>query len=308
VRGAYAPYKLMGNLDFRVDNGCWCVRGAYAPYKLMGDLDFRVYNGCWCVRVAYAPYKLMVVLIMGNGLYLYGILPTNRVRPLALHGLDKQPIQTHPVDEFSFLYSETQQERYLASRRNLLGHEDVLEKVMEHGYRSVLPLQFGLIVKDWAHVKAQLIVPYQDRLKELFHKLEGKREVGVKIFWEETEELNLLMTENQGLREKRDSLEGKRLSMDEIIGIGQEIEWAMKNRQQGIIEKFQQLLNPLAEEIVENDNLTSAMIYNAAYLIPWDTEPQFGDKIEELDHYFNNRLRIRYNNFTAPFNFAQLSS
>ncbi|MEY3328089.1 MAG: gas vesicle synthesis GvpLGvpF [Cyanobacteriota bacterium] len=237
--------------------------------------------------------------IMGNGLYLYGILPTNRVRPLALHGLDKQPIQTHPVDEFSFLYSETQQE---------LGHEDVLEKVMQHGYRSVLPLQFGLIVKDWDHVKAQLIFPYQDRLKELFHKLEGKREVGVKIFWEETEELNLLMTENQGLREKRDSLEGKRLSMDEIIGIGQEIEWAMKNRQQGIIDKFQQTLNPLAEEIVENDNLTSAMIYNAAYLIPWDTEPQFGDKIEELDHHFNNRLRIRYNNFTAPFNFAQLRS
>ena len=179
---------------------------------------------------------------------------------------------------------------------------------MQHGYRSVLPLQFGLIVKDWDHVKAQLIIPYQDRLKELFHKLEGKREVGVKIFWEETEELNLLMTENQGLREKRDSLEGKRLSMDEIIGIGQEIEWAMKNRQQGIIDKFQQTLNPLAEEIVENDNLTSAMIYNAAYLIPWDTEPQFGDKIEELDHHFNNRLRIRYNNFTAPFNFAQLRS
>lgn len=246
--------------------------------------------------------------IMGNGLYLYGILPTNRVRPLALHGLDKQPIQTHPVDEFSFLYSETQQERYLASRRNLLGHEDVLEKVMQHGYRSVLPLQFGLIVKDWDHVKAQLIFPYQDRLKELFHKLEGKREVGVKIFWEETEELNLLMTENQELREKRDSLEGKRLSMDEIIGIGQEIERAMQDRQQGIIDKFQQILNPLAQEIVENDNLTSAMIYNAAYLIPWDIEPQFGDKIEELDHHFNNRLRIRYNNFTAPFNFAQLRS
>ncbi|MGL5133395.1 MAG: GvpL/GvpF family gas vesicle protein, partial [Planktothrix sp.] len=159
----------------------------------------------------------------------------------------------------------------------------------------------------WENVKAQLIIPYQDRLKELFHKLEGKREVGVKIFWEETEELNLLMTENQELREKRDSLEGKRLSMDEVIRIGQEIERAMQYRQQEIIDKFQEILNPLAAEIVENDNLTIAMIYNAAYLIPWDTEPQFGDKIEELDHHFNNRLRIRYNNFTAAFNFAQLN-
>lgn len=244
---------------------------------------------------------------MGNGLYLYGILPTNRVRPLALSGLDKQPIQTHPVNEFSFLYSAAQQDRYLASRRNLLGHEQVLELVMQHGYRTLLPLQFGLVIKDWDSVETQLIFPYQDRLKQLFHKLEGKREVGVKIFWEETEELNRLMTENQGLREMRDRLEGKPLSMDEVIRIGQEIEQAMQDRQQGIIEKFQHTLNPLAEEIVENETLTNTMIYNAAYLIPWDTEPTFSDKIEELDHYFNNRLRIRYNNFTAPFNFAQLN-
>jgi len=248
-----------------------------------------------------------MVLIMENGLYLYGILPTNQVRPLALQGLDKQPIQTHAVNEFSFLYSQAQQERYLASRRNLLGHEQVLEQVMQHGYRTLLPLQFGLVVQDWESVTAQLIVPYQEQLKQLFQKLEGKREVGVKIFWEETEELNRLMAEHQDLREKRDHLEGKPLSMDQVIGIGQEIEQAMQNRQQGIIEKFQQTLNPLAEEIVENENLTNTMIYNAAYLIPWDTEPRFSDKIEELDHYFNNRLRIRYNNFTAPFNFAQLN-
>ncbi|CAD5967202.1 Protein GvpF/L [Planktothrix tepida] len=244
---------------------------------------------------------------MENGFYLYGILPTNRVRPLALSGLDQQPIQTYPVNEFSFLYSAAQQERYLASRRNLLGHEQVLELVMQHGYRSVLPLQFGLVIQDWETVETQLILPYQERLKQLFHKLEGKREVGVKIFWEETEELNRLMTENQELREKRDRLEGKPLSMDEVIGIGQEIEQAMQDRQQGIIEKFQHTLTPLAEEIVENETLTNTMIYNAAYLIPWDTEPKFSDKIEELDHYFKNRLRIRYNNFTAPFNFAQLN-
>ncbi|MBD2483285.1 GvpL/GvpF family gas vesicle protein [Planktothrix sp. FACHB-1365] len=244
---------------------------------------------------------------MENGFYLYGILPTNQVRPLGLSGLDQQPIQTHPVNEFSFLYSAAQQDRYLASRRNLLGHEQVLELVMQHGYRSILPLQFGLVIQDWETVETQLIVPYQERLKQLFHKLEGKREVGVKIFWEEPEELNRLMIENQELREKRDRLEGKPLSMDEVIQIGQEIEQAMQDRQQGIIEKFQHTLNPLAEEIVENETLTNTMIYNAAYLIPWDTEPKFSDKIEELDHYFKNRLRIRYNNFTAPFNFAQLN-
>ena len=245
---------------------------------------------------------------MDKGWYLYGILPTNRVRPLALQGLDKQPIQNHPMDEFSFVYSDAQQDRYLASRRNLLGHEQVLEQVMQHGYRTILPLQFGLVVKDWETVKQQLIDPHREQLKLLFMKLEGKREVGIKVFWEEPEELNRLMAENQDLKEKRDRLEGKPLSMDEVIAIGREVETSLENRKQSIIEQFKINLDPLAEEIVENETLTNTMIYNAAYLIDWDTEPLFSQKVEELDHHFNSRLKIRYNNFTAPFNFAQLTS
>ena len=53
--------------------------------------------------------------------------------------------------------------------------------------------------------------------------------------------------------------------------------------------------------------MTDAMIYNAAYLIPWNGEADFSQAIEKLDHEFEGRLRIRYNNFTAPYNFAQLS-
>jgi hypothetical protein len=95
--------------------------------------------------------------------------------------------------------------------------------------------------------------------------------------------------------------------MDQVVTIGQAIEQAMRVRQQSIVQAFQVDLNPLAVEVVENDPLADAMIYNAAYLIPWDVEPQFSDRVEALDDQFDRRLRIRYNNFTAPFNFAQLN-
>jgi predicted NBD/HSP70 family sugar kinase len=94
--------------------------------------------------------------------------------------------------------------------------------------------------------------------------------------------------------------------MDEVVVIGQAIESAMSDRRQQIIQAFQTILNPYAVEIVENESLTEAMIYNAAYLIPWDAEPEFSHQVEALDHQFNGRLKIRYNNFTAPYNFAQL--
>lgn len=243
---------------------------------------------------------------MGCGLYLYGIFPATGVHEITLEGLDRQPVKSHTMDEFTFLYSEAQQSKYLASRRNLLGHERVLEQAMEQGYRTLLPLQFGLIVNDWTTVESQLIKTQSENLKGLFSKLKGRREVSVKIFWEADQELEDLMQENERLQTERDRLEGQSLSMDQIVKIGQAIEAEMGERKQDIIRAFQETLDPLAIEQIENDLLTESMIYNAAYLIPWEAEPEFSEQVEKLDLRFEGRLRIRYNNFTAPFNFAQL--
>jgi hypothetical protein len=244
---------------------------------------------------------------MGTGFYLYGIFPAPGPHGLELQGLDKEPVQAQNIDGFVFLYSEAQQVRYLASRKNLLGHERVLEQAMEQGYRTLLPLQFGLIIESWEAVKEQLTTPKEDALRQLFEKLDGHREVSVKIFWEQDSELEKLMQENESLSIERDRLEGKNLSMDQVVKIGQAIEQAIESRKQQIIDTIQEYLNPLAIEVIENDLLTESMIYNTAYLIPWDAEPQFSEQVEALDRQFENRLRIRYNNFTAPFNFAQLS-
>lgn len=240
-----------------------------------------------------------------SNLYLYGIFPAPGPQDLDLQGLDQKPVQTEIVDGFAFLYSEAKQERYLASRRNLLGHEKVLEQAMKAGYRTLLPLQFGLTIDTWETVSSQLTAPHANHLNQLFEKLSGHREVSIKLFWDSAEELQALMAESPELKAQRDSLEGKTLSMDEIVRIGQAIEQAMSDRRDSIISAFQSTLNPVALETVENDVLTEAMIYNAAYLIPWDLEAKFSQKVEWLDQQFEGRLKIRYNDFTAPYNFAQ---
>jgi Gas vesicle synthesis protein GvpL/GvpF len=241
-----------------------------------------------------------------SNLYLYGIFPAPGPQDLELQGLDQKPVQTQLVDGFVFLYSEAKQERYLASRRNLLGHEKVLEQAMQAGYRTLLPLQFGLTIDTWETVSDQLTAPHSGHLETLFEKLDGQREVSIKLFWDSAEELQALMAQDEDLTAKRDSLEGKSLSMDEIVRIGQAIEQAMSDRREEIITAFQTTLNPMAIEIVENDVMTESMIYNAAYLIPWESETEFSQQVELLDRQFEGRLKIRYNEFTAPYNFAQL--
>lgn len=240
------------------------------------------------------------------GYYLYGIFPLPAPEELNIEGLDKQSVEIKIVDGFALLYSEAQKKKYLASRRNLLNHERVLEEAMQAGYRNLLPLQFGLCVEDWDAVADLLINSRRDDLAQLLDKLSGYREVGVKLIWETEAEIEMLLQENPQVKAQRDALVGQNLSLEQTIQIGRAIEEAIENRKQEIIKAFQNLLNPLAKEIVENDCQIETMIYNAAYLIPWEREAEFSQKVEELDARFDGRLRIRYNAFTAPFNFAQL--
>jgi hypothetical protein len=133
---------------------------------------------------------------MSLGFYLYGILPAPLSEEVALEGLDKQPVRSHNVDGLNFLYSDAKQEKYLTSRRNLLCHEKVLEEAMTQGFRTLLPLRFGLVVKTWETVSEQLILPYKEKLEELFQKMEGRREVSVKVLWNSQSEIQALLEEN----------------------------------------------------------------------------------------------------------------
>ncbi|BAY90505.1 MULTISPECIES: GvpL/GvpF family gas vesicle protein [unclassified Tolypothrix] len=244
---------------------------------------------------------------MDAGLYLYGIFSDPIPPTVSLKGLDSQPVYSQVIEGFTFLYSDAKQEKYLASRRNLISHEKVLEQAMQEGFRTLLPLRFGLVVKNWETVISQLIQPCERQLRDLFQKLAGKREVSVKILWDTKAELQAMMQSNPDLKQKRDQMEGKNLSMEEVIEIGQLIESNLQQRKEAVIKTFFDELKPLAEEVVESEPMMEEMIYNAAFLIPWDQEALFSQRVEAIDKKFGDRLRIRYNNFTAPYTFAQIS-
>jgi hypothetical protein len=243
---------------------------------------------------------------MADQYYLYGIFPAPGPQTLAVQGMDEKPVQAYPLGAFTFLYSIAGQKRYLASRSNLLTHEKVLETAMQQGHRTLLPLQFGLTVSTWEQVEQDLITPYCDDLGHLFHRLDGCREVSVKVLWDTSTELERLMVENPDLHDQRDQLMGTQLTIEQVIQIGQRIEAALEQRKQEMAQPFRQVLSSLAKEVIESEPLTDTMIFNAAYLIPWEHEPEFGQAVNGIDQTFGDRLRIRYNNFTAPYHFAQL--
>lgn len=246
-------------------------------------------------------------------LYLYAIIPqaySTTVDDLALLGMDQQLVSTEILPPFAVVYSMAQKKRYLSSRANLLCHELVQEKIMAAipNYLAVpLPLQFGLVVADWEEVHQALIMPYREKLSDLLQELIGKREVSIKIFWEQETELALELAENQDLARQRQTYGSKTLSIDEAIEVGQAVENALEQRKTKIVDHFIAALSPLAAKHIVGKSMTVDMIGNVSFLIANDREPEFAQKVEEIDGLYNSRLRLRYNNFTAPYNFVKLS-
>jgi len=150
------------------------------------------------------------------------------------------------------------------------------------------------------------LVDHREDLRALFIKLDGMREVGVKVYWEPDQELQQLAQHHPQVRAQRETLSGRVLTMDETIAVGRLVESALDQQQQQIAQHFNQQLDPLARAIQDNDLMSREMIYNRAFLIPWDQEPIFDQAVEVLGAHYGDRLRIRYNNFTAPYNFAIL--
>jgi len=225
-------------------------------------------------------------------------------------GLDGAPVHLQPLSPFLVAYSEAKQNRYLASRANLLGHEKVLETLMQRlePHRVVpLPLQFGLVVEDWESPRQEFVETRRETLLAALARLAGKREVGIKILWNREEELQRILAQNESLRQQRDALLGKILTVEEAIAIGQALEAALEERQQEIIGRFLAVLRPLSHEVVTGELLTETMLYNGAFLIDADKEPAFAAAVEQLDAEFDRQYRIRYNNYTAPYNFVNLA-
>jgi hypothetical protein len=126
------------------------------------------------------------------------------------------------------------------------------------------------------------------------------------VFWDAEKELQLGLEENPQLKQQRDAMLGELLGLDAVVRIGRELEQLLEGRRQEIVQVFVTTLSPLSSDRVEGDLLTENMAYNGSFLIAWEDEPCFAHKVEDLDHRFGGRLRIRYNNFTAPYNFTKL--
>lgn len=243
-----------------------------------------------------------------TGQYLYCIIhePKTGIE-WDLKGMNGGIVTSIHYRDLAIVSSVTPMTRYRLSRENMMSHELVIEKVMAQGY-TVLPIRFGTIAKSLEIVNKKLLEGRYWEFEGLIKKLEGKREVGVRIFCDEKPLFDEVLKNNPHIVKLKDEIAKRppNETHSERVKIGQMVQEALKVQKNNYQEMFLEAFKNLSVEHRLNNALGDRMLFNGAFLIDSKNETDFSKRIEELENKLGKDFQFKYVQLTPPFNFVNI--
>src|SRR5919201_5330627 len=111
----------------------------------------------------------------------YGIIPAETPLDGVPAGVGGAPVGRVVSGGLAALVSPVEGEELKATRRDLLSHSAVLERAIAAG--PVLPLRFGIVLRDEDAVTDELLEPRRDELAALLERFERLVELPGKAFY-----------------------------------------------------------------------------------------------------------------------------
>ena len=242
-----------------------------------------------------------------EGKYIYCITGSKQFQSFGPLGIGERGDEVYTIcfNDIAAVVSNSPVKKYPVSRENLIPHEKAVEEVMR--YYTVLPVRFCTIAEDEAKVKRILEIEH-DRFVDSLRNMEGKKELGLKaIFKEDVIYKDILekYKDIKVLKEKIAALPSEKTYLQRAK-IGEMVEAALEKEKAECKEDILNILSPLAVEVKTNNTYGELMIISAAFLVQKDKEPEFDQKVEELNTKFGDRMKFKYVGTLPPFNFVNL--
>jgi len=247
--------------------------------------------------------------ISKEGKYIYGIIRHSDPIEYGPIGMGKRADLVYGINynDITAIVSNSPIIIYEARRVNMIAHEKVLEEVMKRF--AVLPVRFSTI-SEYSDDDGIMRIIEKDYKKfdEMLNKMEGKKELGLKVLAHEAPIYESILEKYNEIR----SLKAKLMNLPvdkthyQRMKIGEMVAEALKNETENYKNRILDVLNPLSEDVKLNDNYGDLMILNAAFLIKSTNEHTFDQAINELDEKFGSLMTFKYVGTLPPYNFVNL--
>jgi len=225
-------------------------------------------------------------------------------------GIDETTVYTIPYNNVSAVVSDTPLREYEPSEANALAHEKVVEHVMQK--HTVLPLGFGNIFINKNRVE-WLLTKFYRTFRIYLKKLDGKVEMGVKVFYDlETARHNIENTNNE-IKKLKEALASEHLKEDQfsreklVTAAARKFaeEVSKKAYEYGV--RIYEVFGKVAVDSRLMKRIGDDMIMNGAFLVNKDEMAHFEKALETLRRKYENQgLKFQLSGPWPPYNFAHI--
>jgi hypothetical protein len=244
-----------------------------------------------------------------EGKYIYGIIRNSDPIDYGPIGMGKRADRVYGVtyNGITAVVSASPIIIYEARRINMITHEKVLEEMMKQF--TVLPVRFSTISEhdDDAGILRIIEKDYK-KFDDMLTKMEGKKELGLKILAKEAEIYESIIEKYDNIK----TLRGKLMNLPadkthyQRVKIGEMVAEALKKETENYKNMIIDALNPLSDDVKINDNYGEMMILNAAFLIKNESEPTFDKVVDNLSEKYGQYMTFKYVGTLPLYNFVNL--
>ena len=245
---------------------------------------------------------------MNEGIYIYCVVNESQSRNFGPIGIGDRGDEVYTLGfrDLACVISSTPMTKFVISRKNLISHEKVIEKIMGE-YNAVLPVRFCTVATSSEEIRNLLMKNYQV-LKNSLRSMDNKIELGLKVFWQDMENIFKEIASIKRIKRLKEKLIKSSISVNinEKVSLGKKVKEILEKKREIEAEKILEVLKPKCIEFRRNKIIGDKMILNCAFLVDKSHARDFDNHIEKLNKIYEDKLKFKYIGPIAPFNFVEL--
>lgn len=227
--------------------------------------------------------------------YVYGVVPASARLPEQLRGLGPTGrVSLVRTGQIAAVVGEVSLGRPLGTRADLMGHEGVLDAMVDAGI-TIAPMRFGAVVADERAVTDELLVPHEEHFAELLRALTGRTQYTLTGHYVEEPVLREILEQYPEICELQD--ETSELSPEQAyhhrLRLGEMIVVALREKQQRDGADLLDALSPYAVDVVAREPGQADGVVDAAFLVADERREEFDAAVEERGRQLAGRVRLR---------------
>ena len=227
-----------------------------------------------------------------TAMYVYGV--ADRGRTVRGSGVADAAVGTLAHGSLAAIVSPVPSLHLRAKRRDILAHQDVLQRAFAKGI--IIPFRFGTVFAGEDAVISELLEPRHDELARLLERLDGLVELSVRAYYVEDAVLREIVRDDSRVA----GLKGRAGD----VALGEAVAKALAAKRAAEAETIEKTLLPFADDAVIEAPRTEYELFRGAFLVRASDVDAFDAQMDVLAADRDGTVVFKYVGPLPPHSFV----